>query len=269
MEGTGHSFIYGDHDEILRLGRKVALPAVRCLSEVSPHGWSRPNSCGDPLEALTDWVYIIYEVGLQTGDPELRRYYRFLVPFSADECPSVSDDELRTFDGGSGVSKAEFGRPLLWKLLWGAAIRRELAFSKLGTDLVHASKTALDHLLDTGLGTVESDVSASIPFLGAGSETRGAQPALARHPEDPYAWCRQADTVKAINQVCGYGELNRGVFSKAVSAVEIKGNGKSGRASRVSVDSVLAWVEKKFGLAYPEVEQVRNAIIGEIRKRNK
>lgn len=156
LEGTGHSFIYGDRNAMMRLARLVAVPAVKYLSTVSTHGWPRADSYGDPLEALGDWVYIIYEVGLKTGDPSLRRYYRFVVPFRAGEFPGITDDTLLPFDGGAGITRSTFGRPRMWKLLWNAATRRELAFSKLGTDLVLASRIALDHLLDADVALASS-----------------------------------------------------------------------------------------------------------------
>ena len=156
LEGTGHSFIYGDRNAMMLLARLVAVPVVKYLSNLSAHGWVQANSYGDPLEALGDWAYIIYEVGLKTGDPSLRRYYRFLVPFRAGECPTITDDTLLPFDGRSGIAKSAFNRPKLWKLLWQAANQRELAFSKLGTDLVLASRTALDHLLDMDVAFASS-----------------------------------------------------------------------------------------------------------------
>ena len=177
LEGTGHSFIYGDREAMMRLARLVAVPAVKYLSNVSAHGWARADSYGDPLEALGDWVYIIYEVGLKTGDPSLRRYYRFLVPFRAGECAAVTDDTLLTFDGGGGIARSAFARPRLWDLLWRAATRRELAFSKLGTDLVLASRTALDHLLDMDVAIVSSDAFGE-RLAAEGSASSGREYAL-------------------------------------------------------------------------------------------
>jgi len=174
LEGTGHSFIYGDRNAMMRLARHVALPAVKYLSNVSAHGWTRTDSYGDPLEALADWVYIIYEVGLETGDPGLRRYYRFLVPFRAGECSGITEDTLLTFDGGGAITESAFSRPMLWELLWTAATRRELAFSKLGTDLVLASRTALDHLLDMDVALASSSAFgarlATSPMVLAASD---------------------------------------------------------------------------------------------------
>ena len=151
LGGIGHSFIYGDPTAMMQLARLIALPAVRYLSQTFDHGWTRDNSFGDPAVALGDWVYIIYEVGLRTADPALRRYYRFVMPFTAADCPAVSDDMLVGFDDGTGIVRSAFRRPRLWKLFWQAALRRELAFSRLGTDLVLASRTALDHLVDADL----------------------------------------------------------------------------------------------------------------------
>lgn len=86
--------------------------------------------------------------------------------------------------------------------------------------------------------------------------------------DSPYAWARQADLVKATNQVLGGNTLDKGVLSRACRAGKVQTNGQAGRASRVSVGSFLVWLKRQFSLAFDEQVQVRNAVIGELAKRN-
>jgi len=146
LEGIGHSFVYGDERSMQRLAELVAVPALKYLANASIHGWTRQNSWAVPDAALGDWVYVIYEIGLKTGDPNLRRFYRFITPF---EGLTVGLDEniLFGFDGCS-LQESDFRQRRLWRLLWNAASRKEMAFAKLGTELTLASRIALDHLLD-------------------------------------------------------------------------------------------------------------------------
>ena len=83
-----------------------------------------------------------------------------------------------------------------------------------------------------------------------------------------YAWAKQADLVRATNQVLESGKLSKGVLSRACSHRLIETNGESGQRSRVNVPSFLCWVKRKFNLANDEQIQIRNAIIGEISERN-
>jgi len=86
--------------------------------------------------------------------------------------------------------------------------------------------------------------------------------------DDRYEWARQVELVRAVNQVLGPGYLDKGVLSRACRGGEIETNGCTGRATRVQVRSFLQWAGSKFAIAKPEVDQVRNAIIGEITERN-
>ena len=83
---------------------------------------------------------------------------------------------------------------------------------------------------------------------------------------DKYEWAKQVELVRATNQVLGQGTLNKGVLSKACGS-DIETNAGNGRASMVSVKSYLAWVREKYDLPKDEVNQVRNAIVGEILER--
>lgn len=81
-----------------------------------------------------------------------------------------------------------------------------------------------------------------------------------------YEWARQAELVRATDQVLGEGQLNKGVLARACGS-QIETNGKSGQGSRVKVSSFLPWIARKFGLPKDELIQIRNAIIGEINDR--
>lgn len=108
--------------------------------------------------------------------------------------------------------------------------------------------------------TARDRASADDPSDGAVSVGDGST--------DRYRLARQVDLVRATNQVlAGEVSLSPGTLSKAVKAGEIEFNGQSGRPCRVDVDSFLAWIKRKGGLANDEVKQIHNAIIGEINSR--
>jgi len=86
---------------------------------------------------------------------------------------------------------------------------------------------------------------------------------------DRYAWARQAELVRATNQVLRAGYLNPGVLSRACKFGEIATNGKAGRGSMVDVKSYLVWLGRRRQIPKNELDQVRNAVIGEISERNK
>jgi len=160
LDGIGHSFIYGYQTATGRLAHLVAFPAVKYLSRLSEHGWACGNSWGDPKTALGDWVYIVYEIGLTTGDPNLRRYYRFVSAIPSRAKGPIHRDLLVGFDGEEGIARPKSRCPRAWSLGWDAATRGELAFSRLGTELTLASRIALDHLLDMDAVAVSNEVFA-------------------------------------------------------------------------------------------------------------
>jgi hypothetical protein len=94
-----------------------------------------------------------------------------------------------------------------------------------------------------------------------------AQPTTVPAAGETFEWARQAELVRATNQVLGSDMLNKGVLSRAVAARKIEGNGKSGPCSRIRVASYLIWVVRQFHLGTDEQTQIRNAIIGEINAR--
>lgn len=84
---------------------------------------------------------------------------------------------------------------------------------------------------------------------------------------ETFEWARQAELVRATNQVLGCDMLNKGVLSRAVASRKIESNGKYGPCSRICVASYLVWVVRQFHLGTDEQTQIRNAIIGEINTR--
>ena len=133
---------------IVRLAQLVAVPAIGYLSKPAAGRARGRDSRLDPMEALGEWVYMIYDIGLKVKDASLRRYYRLLMPLG--RCHRF-DDMITGFDGDACITRTTFGHPRLWEVLWSAANRCELAFSKLGLNLAVASRIALDHLLDMKL----------------------------------------------------------------------------------------------------------------------
>jgi hypothetical protein len=84
---------------------------------------------------------------------------------------------------------------------------------------------------------------------------------------ETFEWARQAELVRATNQVLGSDMLNKGVLSRASASRKIESNGKTGPCSRIRVASFLVWVVRQFSLGTDEQTQIRNAIIGEINSR--
>lgn len=113
-------------------------------------------------------------------------------------------------------------------------------------------------------------LSAPPASLGLLAESRVSHDKAKWHQTpvgDRYGWARQVELVKAANQVLGDGELNPGVLSKACKCGHIATNGRAGRGSMASVTSFVTWLGRKRALAKEELDQVRNAIIGEISAR--
>jgi len=223
---------------------------MRYLSSVSMYGWVRENSLDDPQAALGDWVYMIYEIGMETGDSNLRRFYRFLIPFD-DSIAGIEADLLMGFDGHY-IHKNDIRQPRIREMIWNAAGRKEIAFARLGTELTLASRIALDYLLDA-----KNLKRAGDGFYGRWMEF------------SRFEWAKQAELVKATDQVLGSSSLNKGSLSKAIKQGFIKYNEKSGRACLVYIDSFLEWIARKESLQNDETTQIRNAIIGEISSRRK
>jgi len=148
LEGIGHSFIYGDRGAIAQLAQSVAVPAVGYLTRAASDATRCDDLRLDPMVALGEWVYMVYDIGMKTGDACLRRNFRFLMPVGRGNSP---DDIISGFEGNASIDESSFGHPRLWKVLWSAAGRRDVAYGRLGLNLAVASRIALDHLLDMKL----------------------------------------------------------------------------------------------------------------------
>lgn len=119
-------------------------------------------------------------------------------------------------------------------------------------------------IIKTNAGTggyAVSTGSQRVPMSAVGGEQNHAMAG------DRYEWARQAELVKATNQVLGEGDLNPGVLSRACKGGEISTNQQPGRGAMVEVKSFILWLGKKRDLPKEELDQVRNAIIGEISAR--
>ena len=250
ISGVGHSFIYGDRGSIERLARLVAAPAMRYLAAVSDGSWIRQNALDDPEEALGDWVYLIYEVGLQTGDANLRRFYRLLMPLDGSAV-GLTGSPLWGFDGRC-ICREDVSQKRVAEMIWSAAGRQEIGFARLGTELTLASRIALDHLLNTDSLKLVGD-----RFYGKLLE--------AAH----YDWARISELEKAAQHCLGEAAPNKGVISRAADVGEIDSNGQSGKARLVHVGSFLVWATGRNDLSSYERKDLRNAIIGEISSRKR
>jgi len=116
------------------------------------------------------------------------------------------------------------------------------------------------------VNTAHGGSAVSTGNHGVAVSTAGSKPRHA-NTDDRYEWARQAELIKAVNKVLGEGELNPGVLSRACKAGEITMNQQRGRGAMVEVKSFMAWLGKKRELPKEELDQVRNAIIGEISAR--
>lgn len=249
LAGIGHSLIYGDKASLERLARLVAAPAMRYLASVSADGWVRENSLDDAQEVLGDWVYLIYEIGMATSDPNLRRFYRFPTLF-AGNIPDVGQDPIMGFEGHY-ICKSDIRQKRVREMIWTSVAAREIAFARLGTELALASRIALDHLLAR-----KNMKHICDGFYGKLME---------RHFFD---WAKQVELLRATVRVLTREESpDKGTISRAVRDQEIQSNGKSKRQCLVKVDSFLAWITKTKGLQNCETLQIGDAIINEIRRR--
>lgn len=89
-----------------------------------------------------------------------------------------------------------------------------------------------------------------------------------KQTEDRYNWVRQAELVRALHRVLGKEESpDKTALTRASQEGVIQTNGATGRECRYQVDSVKAWLIKKYKLATDEVQQVVDAMIAEIRNR--
>lgn len=160
LDGIGHSFVYGDLESMNRLAKLVAVPAVKYISGVSGDPSCLVQLWGSPQDALGKWVYILYEIGLKVGDPNLRRFYRYVAAITGAPDDHLHDDLLTGFGDECTIAATEFRHPHVWRLVWASVMHGSLAFAKLGTDLVLASRIALDHLLDLNAEEVGNEVFA-------------------------------------------------------------------------------------------------------------
>jgi len=128
--------------------------------------------------------------------------------------------------------------------------------------IFYSSAVMAEHLIQLAGGR---RLTASDSAASKGVENPTVRQIVA---DEPYEWARQIELVRATNQVLAEGTLDKGVVSRACSKGHVLTNGKTGRAARVSASSFLAWVTRKFHIGKDEQNQIRNAIIGEIRERN-
>lgn len=141
------SVVYGNPEQIQKLARLIASPVTKYLREHFNKDCGRKDSYFDMPIAITEWIYIMYEIGSEVDDPNFERCYCLINPFEKEYLPS-KEDMLSGYSDTVSMTMKSVGDEGLWPILWNAAKRHELAYSKMGTDLFLASRIALDHLLD-------------------------------------------------------------------------------------------------------------------------
>jgi len=134
------------------LSRTIAAPVITHIRKYTGKDCGRNDSYYDTMTSLTEWVYIIYELGLKFEIPALRRCYRLISPITID-----GDTFLCGYSDTNPVRERQWPDKSQWDLLWSAAVNHEIAYSKLGTDLFIASQIALDYLAEYDFAALADD----------------------------------------------------------------------------------------------------------------
>lgn len=152
LEGIGVSVFTGSLEQMKLLSRLVAAPITKHIRKYTGKDCGRKDSYYDTMTSLTEWVYIIYELGLKCEIPDLRRCYRLISSITLD-----GEALLCGYSDTNSVFERQWPDKNQWELLWSAAVNQEIAYSKLGTDLFIASQIALDYLAEYGFAAFADD----------------------------------------------------------------------------------------------------------------
>ena len=142
------SVVFGDPGQIEKLARLIASPITKYLREHFNKTCGRKDSYFDMPIAITEWIYMMYEIGSEVCDPNFERCYCLINAFDQDYLPDDEGDMLSGYSDTIPMTIENLGNKNFWNTFWNAAKRQELAYSKMGTDLFMASRIALDHLLE-------------------------------------------------------------------------------------------------------------------------
>ncbi len=141
---------------------------------------------------------------------------------------------------------------------------------KMKSSGVHPAIVMINHAESSVMHAVvqcDPNSGVDVPQNSADKTCAAASPVTNSEEETSYQWARQSELIKATHCVLADDGLNPGVLSRACTQGEIMTNGKPGRGSMVEVVSFMAWLRKKRDLEKDELDQVRNAILGEITAR--
>ena len=152
LEGIGISVFTGYSEQMKLLSRTIAAPVITHIRKYTGKDSGRKDSYYDTMTSLTEWVYIIYELGLKFEIPALRRCYRLISPITLD-----GDTFLCGYSDTNPIYDRQWPDKSQWHLLWPAAVNQEIAYSKLGTDLFVASQIALDYLAEYDFAAFAND----------------------------------------------------------------------------------------------------------------
>ncbi|MCO6436924.1 MAG: hypothetical protein J5J06_07540 [Phycisphaerae bacterium] len=209
-----------------------------------------PYLVGDrPNQTVKDCRYREYRVsfGLYSELDEALRDARYYEP-DADHS-TIFTEVVETF-------------PRLTWLYYDPAAEKELA-DDLGLDSLEESPWGRCYTLTpAGIAVVRSSKSRE----SEAAKEAPPQKAHAPQADDRYEWARQAELIRATEQVLGQPVFHKGGFSR-LCGKQIETNGKAGHLKRVRISSFLTWIQKREDLGNEEVAQIRNAIIGEITSR--
>jgi hypothetical protein len=148
LEGIDFSILFGSAEEFELLTRLIAAPITKYLRKYTGRQCARLDSYRNAATCLSEWVRIIYEIGIKMDDPNIKRCYRLLSPLSSVALPEGETDILCGYSDINMFTKKNCENPQLWDVLWTASNNQELAYSTLCTDLFVASRIALDYLIE-------------------------------------------------------------------------------------------------------------------------
>lgn len=250
LKGVGHSFISGNQDAIERLANLVATPAMQYLAELSRDAWVRGDSLSDPMDTLGDWVYVVYEVGLITQDPNLRRFYRLLLPIdgAAVDCEG---DVLTSFDGRY-LPRADVQKDGVSDVVWTLAQKHRFGVARLGTELALASRIALDHIIETDC----------LKRVGKGFYGKWLS-------AEYFDWAKGSELGKACRHALGEDAPDEGTISRWATSGDVSSNGLRGRRRLIHVDSFIEYMKRERKLSEYDAQDILNNVIGCIRSRDR
>ena len=155
------SCVIGEKEEIERFCRLIASPMVKYLRRYADLPLSRDDSYYDE-DVLSEWVYFMYDIGLKHRDPNLIRCYRLLTFTEYSKTDIDAKDVIEGYSDTEQITMGDFDNSTQWELFCSAVNRKEMAYSKLSTDLFMASRITLDYLIDMEFSKASSEFGKKV-----------------------------------------------------------------------------------------------------------